>query len=387
MGIIGSGRSSVRGILAIVYIFLAMTICATSLIWDSAGGNGLLGNLDLGTADSTNVDYTSGQYYSLDGFLGRFVYQGEANNTIVVTNTGPLATGNGSGNYFFFTKTDNSGRWRRVFFVVTVKAYLHTNAEGSILGTHNTIIDNPGDSIVIPAGAGTEEYDTGDPSYTGGYNAQGIWGVGSTFKFKYPYKYIWFDMTTIRSTSNRQLRAGVYESGLLLAGDGISVHLNLTGRYQNSSGAPGSYSFVLERTAPSAIPFQELIQKTTYTNSYPVGTVRYNSVDTRARIFFASNPEGTLADFRFVSPRGSFPYHVVYSPRIPSGFATKIDSPTKIFPSTASLVPVTSPTHGETEQQYQLEGEIRIFVNPGTNMFSAPADSYSSRIYCFLTAY
>ena len=364
-----------------------MTICATSLIWDSAGGNGTLGNLDVSTADSTNVDYTSGQYYTLDGFLGRFRYQGEANNIITITNTGPFASGGNPGNYFFFTKNGDTSRWRRVFFVATIKAFLHTNTEGTILGTYNTIVDNPGDSIVIPAGAGTEEYDTGDPSYTGGYNAQGTWGLGSTFTYKYPYKYIWFDLTIIRTNFSNKLNKGLYESRVLLSGDGISMSLNLTGIHGNISEAPGSYSFVLERTAPSTIPFQELIQKTTFTNSYPVGNVRYNAVDTRARIFFASNPEGTLADFRFVSPRGSFPYHVVYSPRIPSGFATKIDSPTKVFPSTASPVPITSPTHGETEQQYQLDGEIRIFVNPGTNMFSAPADTYSSKIYCFLTAY
>ncbi|HCG62292.1 MAG TPA: hypothetical protein DIW48_01685 [Sphaerochaeta sp.] len=387
MGIIGTGRSSVRGTLAIAYVFLAMTISATSFIWDSAGGNGLLGNLDLSTADSTSVDYTTGQHYSRDGFLGRFVFQGEAGTTLTVTSTGPLATSTPSGNYFYFTKTDDTNRWRRVFFVATIKAYLHSNAEGPILGTHNTIIDNPGDSITIPAGAGAEEHNTSDPSYSGGYNTQGTWGFGSAYRYKYPYKYIWIDLTTIRTTTSRRLKNGLYELGLLLSGDGISAHLNLTGRYQNYSGAPGSYSFILERTCPPTIPFQELIENTTYTNSYPVGTVRFNSVDTRARMFFASDSQGLFTDFRFASDRGSFGYHVVYTPRIPSGYATKIDSTTKIFPSTANPVPFTSPTHGETEQQYQLEGEIRIYVDPGTTLFTAPADSYDSRIYCFLTAY
>jgi len=387
VGIFGAGRVSVRGTLVIAYVLFAMTISAASLIWDSAGGNGLLGNLDLNTTDSTSVDYTTGEHYSREGFLGRLVYQGEADRILTVTATGPAATSTSGGNYWYFTKTDDTGRWRRVFFVATIKAYLHTNAEGPILGTYNTIIDNPGDSITIPAGAGTEQYDTSAPSYTGGYNAQGTWGFGTTYRYRHPYRHIWIDLTTIRTTTSRRLRTGVYESGLLLSGNGISAHLSLTGRYQNTSGAPGSYSFILERTCPTTIPFQELIQKTTYTNSYPVGTVRFNSVDTRARISFASDSQGLFTDFRFASDRGSFDYHVVYTPQVPSGYATSIDSTGKTFASTANPVPFTSPTHGETELQYQLEGEVRIYVDPGTTPFSAPADTYDSRIYCFLTAY
>lgn len=387
MGIFGAGRVSVRGTLIIAYILFAMTISAASLIWDSAGGNGQLGNLDLSSSDSTSVDYTTGEHYSREGFLGRLIYQGDANLVLTATATGPAATSTPNGNYWYFTKTDDTSRWRRVFFVATIKAYLHTNTEGPILSTYNTIIENPGDTITIPAGAGSEQYDTNDPSYTGGYNAQGTWGFGTSYRYKYPYRYIWIDLTTIRTTTSRRLKSGEYELGMLLSGNGISAHLNLTGRYLNFSGASGSYSFVLERTCPSTIPFQELIERTTYTNSYQVGIVRFNSVDTPARVFFASDSQGLFTDFRFTSNRGSFGYHVVYTPRIPSGYATKIDSTNKIFPSSANPVPFTSPTHGETEQQYQLEGEIRIYVDPGTTLFVAPADTYNSKIYCFLTAY
>ena len=103
---------------------LSSSLGADSLLWDSAGGVGILEGIDIGVSEhnTSTSYYATGEFYTLDGFIGRMVYQGEANKGLVFFNAGPIASGGGAGNYFYFTKVGSANRWRRIFLVVTLKA-------------------------------------------------------------------------------------------------------------------------------------------------------------------------------------------------------------------------------------------------------------------------
>ena len=143
---------------------------------------------------------------------------------------------------------------------------------------------------------------------------------------------------------------------------------------------------------PKSFLFTSWAQKTTLSNSCLAGYLRYNSTNNPARVLFCIKPNGELRPyFRFTAAingiERSFPYHVVYDPINPSGGAASITSATATFPSTSSKVTVTSPIHNETEGQYVIYGEIRIYVDPELTMSAIPSSIYSSDIYCFLTSY
>lgn len=378
-----------RLVTAFVLCLLSMhPLSAVFFQWDPAGGVGRLDMLDIGTNDSTTTNYTSGEYYSNDGFLGRFSYQGEANNTITVTNGGPTATGGGaSTSSFYYTNVSSTNRWRRVFLVATVKAYKHVGGEFGRIIANNILLNGPGASLTIPAGAGTEQVNPTSPDYSGGYNANGQWGSGATYIYKYPYRYIWIDLTVIRTTNTNSLNNAAYECVLLLSGQGISMALNLSGYRGSTSYGEDTYSFSVERTCPDTIPFSELMFMDSSSNSLPVALVKYNSTEVRARVYFASNAAGTATDFRFTNGSRFFYYTVMFQPITPTGTAQAISSTSIRFPTTASTVTFTSPTHGETISQYILTGQLRIFISPTLKNSIPPAALYTSTIYCFITSY
>jgi len=323
----------------------SVPILSNSLTWDSGRGVGELENLNMASADTNTSTsyYSTGEHYGLPGFLGRFVYQGTAGNTLSFVNNGPVATrGSASPNSFYFTKTNDTSRWRKVFFVATAKGLTHGESGLRILP--NVIIDSNGDTLTLPAGAGTEQVDPFAAGYSGGYVSQ-----------------------------------------LLIQGSGLSMGLTLAGYIQNTGSQPDSYAFELERVCPDIIPFDELVIKNSYLDSYKVGNVRFYSVDTPASVYLASDAAGTATDFRFDSPRGSFAYYVVYDAITPAANAVSVSSVASRFSSTSSPVTFTSPLYSnETELRYILNGEVRIFVFSDLQNLPLPADSYSSKIYVFL---
>lgn len=382
------------GIYMVACVLFTTSLHANSLLWDSAGGNGQLDVLSLSNPDSPSdpasylYDY---RHYEKDGFLGRFVYQGEADVLLTFMQSEPFATGSGASvNYFYYTKDNDTRRWRRVFLVATVKALLHNGSERSgQLVEPNVIIDNPGDSLLIPAGAGSEMVDPSASDYSGGYDAAGIFGNGPSYIYRFPYAYIWIDLTVIRTNSasgiNNPGRGG-YGMNLRIAGNGIAMNLSLTGNHARPAEEGVSYSFELDRTCPEVIPFNELVVKNTFDDSYQVGYVRYFSINSPAKVFFAADSSMSSVDFRFTSSRGSFPYMVVFVPIIPAGNPSSITTINNRFLSTVTPESFASPIHGETQDRYILKGEVRIYVSAGLKNLPLPADSYSSKIYVFLVS-
>lgn len=389
----GKWFSSNLYVMMLCIMSILSPLYGASLEWDSAGMNGLLDNLDIGTNDTNDnpVYYQDGQHYDLDGFLGRFVYQGPANNTLTFTNSGPVASGPGTNsNAFYYTKDNNTARWRRVFLVGTMKGWYHSGGSTSEpIGTSNTIITSQGDTLVIPVGAGPEQVSPSDPGYSGGYDASGTWGNGPAYVYAYPYAYIWIDLTVVRTRDSSGFKRndrGGYQSKLMVRGDDVALQLMLTGYYSTASAQGDSYAFELERACPETIPFEELLACTTAADSYLVGYVRYYSVDTLAKIYFAADELGSSVDFRFSSDRGSFPYSVVYNPIEPQGSLVPINSINNRIWSTTSPIPYYSPIYGEQQDRYVLHGEIRIHVSSGLQSLPLPADAYSSKIYVFLVS-
>lgn len=383
-------RNKILGIIILLLCTISALSAAYRFEWDAAGGVGNLNNLDVDEEDEDPdpkpKKYENGEWYSKPGFLGRFVYTGEGGNELVFTNIGPVASrAGGNSNKFHYTQVGHADRWRRVFLVATIIGRTHDGAR--VLVTPNTILEKHGDILSMPQeGAGIEEYNTSDLAYTGGYNSQGVFGTGVAFKYVYPYQYYWIDLTVIRMDKDRDLEDGAYESHIGINGTGVSMALSLGG-YVDSPSRIESYAFSVERVAPDIIPFEELKEKKTLSSSYLVGYLRYNSVDKRAKIYFASDSSGTATNFQFKSGTNSFPYKVAFKSNIPSISLAEIISVNTKFSTTYNKVSAISPVYGETQDQYVLNGEIRIFVGTGLTYFTMPPATYSSTIYCFVDAW
>ncbi|NCB01756.1 MAG: hypothetical protein EOM67_06265 [Spirochaetia bacterium] len=162
---------------------MVSSIYSASLIWDPAGTIGLLHGLDITNPES---DYDPANYindyghYNLEGFLGRFTYQGEGGVVLSFKVEAPYPNNNNA-NYFNFTKIDKRNRYRRVFFVTTVKGEKHNDDSGPILINDNVVIINTGDTFTIPTGAGSQLLDSPSSPTNLGYNLNSEQGYGSTF--------------------------------------------------------------------------------------------------------------------------------------------------------------------------------------------------------------
>jgi len=351
----------------VIIILLLCTITTLSAAykfeWDAAGGAGNLNNLYVDDEDEdpdpTPRRYLKGEWYNKPGYLGRFIYTGEGNNSLIFTNIGPVPEKAGkNSDKFHYTQVGHADRWRRVFFVATIIGRKHDGSRNLIFPDNNTILEKDGDVLTMPPnGAGPEQYDTSDPTYTGGFNDQGVSGTGAAFKYIYPYQYYWIDLTVIRMDKDRDLENGAYESYIGINGTGVSMTLSLGG-YVDSSTRIESYAFSVERVAPDIIPFEELMQKKTLNSSYLVGYLHYNSVDKRAKIYFASDSSGTVTNFKFNSGTNNFPYKVGFKSNIPAMSLTEIASTSTKFSTTSNKIPAISPVYGEEQDQYVLYGEI-----------------------------
>lgn len=393
MNMLLRAKSKLIAFLIILLISIPTLFAANSWQWDAAGGAGSLNNLDLEDEDEDPDPkpnkYKNGEWWSKPGFLGRFVYTGEGDNELTFTNIGPVPTSaGGNSDKFHYTRVGHTDNWRRVFLVATIIGRTHDGTRVPL--SPNTILERSGDILTIPDGAGNETYPVGDPNFGKGYNGQGELYSGSAsdpdYNWVYPYQLYWVDITVIRMDKDRDLEDGRYESQIGINGNGVSMALSLGG-YVDSSQRIESYSFNVDRVSPDIIPFGELLQKKTLNNSYLVGYLRYNSVDKRANIYFASDHSGNFTNFMFQSGVNSFPYKVGFKSNTPPGSLTEITSTNTKFPTTSTKVPVVSPVFGETQNQYVLNGEIRIFVGTELTLYSMPADSYTSTIYCFVDAW
>jgi len=100
------------------------------------------------------------------------------------------------------------------FFIVTrAKDLRHSppNTQHDFLTIHAVVIA-PGQSIDIPYGAGDETVQVGES----GYNAQGQsreFDGSNGYQYLYPYRYIWIDLTIIRTSNYQKLKwSDTYES-------------------------------------------------------------------------------------------------------------------------------------------------------------------------------
>ena len=264
-----------------------------------------------------------------------------------------------------------------------MKGELHTGSEGGVLITNNLIIVNPGQTITIPYGAGSEEFVSSPTDL--GYNSNAQQGWGPSYMYRYPYKYLWIDITVIRDTeTSSNFNNGEYRSNLVITGEGISTQLQLSG-YKGKERDGTSYLFSVERTSPQFIPFSTLVGYNDKNNTFPVGYVAYQSEVNSAKISFHSDSDGDEVDFKF-SKGSSDPinYVVVYSGDTPSTTNTPILNKNQNFQTT--LTTFQSPTHGEIVDQYVLKGSLSIYVAGNLNSASFNAGTYSSIIYVSVDA-
>ena len=380
--------------IAILALFLCSPIGAEVFYHDLSTGN--LTTWDLEEAGDYDIYYssintlaTSTEYYPYPGFLGRLIYQGDA-NTLTVFNAGPVATSNNG--MFYFTGDGTTNRWREFVLAIRVKGLTHAGGTSDYVGV-NYVISSPGQNFPI-ASAGTGTVAVGEL----GYNSSGAGPIVRTatngYQYKYRFAYIWIDVTLMRTNRTRNYGGTVkdyFHTYIQFTGAGVDTVFSKAGVKKSPSGtAPLSNAFSVARSAPQFIPFSELLTKTTMATSYLAGYVSYVDSDARARVYFASNSAGTATDFRFKATIGgterSFPYYVAYVPVQPSGTTRTINSTTITFPSTSSTVSVYSPISGYNDV-YVINGELRIFVQAGLTQYSIPSETYSSNIYCFLTTY
>lgn len=128
-------------IIYLIILYTCVLIFPLSAIlfqWD--GTEGQLGNLDIWNDGVPDTIFPSDNRL-MDGYVGRFVYQGEANKIITITSGGLTPSMGASPEYFYYTKIDNLTYWRRVNFVVTMKPLLHNDSEGAVIGSVNTVLE------------------------------------------------------------------------------------------------------------------------------------------------------------------------------------------------------------------------------------------------------
>jgi len=293
--------------IVISLILILAPLTANVLVYESASG--ILTKLNVGERKtSTNPiarinqlhKYLTGEYWELDGFLGRLVYTGEPIE-LTFTNAGPIAEGDGTSTpRFYYTYSGYSflgfefpqpDVYREVVFITRVKGLLQDGeTQDDYIGS-NAIIEYPSDILSITRGAGRETVEIGE-------------------------------------SANQRY----FESILRINGEGVSSILSLEGSYTSDSYLfmrdPASYSFGIERVAPDYIPFEELKTKTTLTNSYLAGYVHLNSTDVSGKVSFHSNFDCSETTFLFagVNPAESFGYTVVFEPVI----CNNVSGPTSI---------------------------------------------------------
>ncbi len=379
------------------------TLFSSELTFDMASGN--MSGFDIGTNDS---DYdpdnypSKGEVWTYDGFVGRLNYRG-APARMTITNSGPIRTSSPNSRFYFTDTTNGSNpdHYREFFIVARAKGRYHGGGSHDF-NSQNFVIESSGDSFIINSGAGSEQAEVGEIGYntSGG---SGTYNGSNGYSYKYPYSYIWIDMTLIRTNQNLLSQTtgpwwwprttyfyGYYETAFTVttqniqdSAPGVHYTLQLSAQYNRSgSGNLWEYYFGIENLLPPTFPFSNLATRNSSSNALTVGKVRYYSTNDTASLKLASNAAGTQTNFLLSTPgTSSFPYSVVYVPTRGQAplVATTISSSTEPFNSINTTV--GSPIGGTTTGNF-IEGEVRIFVAPNLLPLSG---TYTSNIYCILT--
>ena len=371
--------------LLVLLLSRALPIFSAELTYDMATGKITGFNLAYPDNPDTPSSYeNSTEVWMKDGFVGRLNYRGEP-TTLTFSNSGDIATGT-TNSRFYFTY-DTSGvikldRWREFFLVTRVKGLYHNGNQHDFSGI-NTVVANDGDPVVIFQGAGPELVAPGQS----GYNISGASGTydgSNTFIYKYKYQYIWVDVTVILTSQKKNLNKGYYKTQFTASSTtGVNYTMLLIGERDPRSNQtqPSAFYYGVESVIANPFPYADLISKNTLGNSLLVGRLRYFSLDDSATVRFSSDAGGTSSTFTLQSAGAtSVPYNLVFNPTAPSASAVQITSSSTTF--TSAELPTISPIDGSSTYGNVLEGELRIFIAPGTYPLSG---TYTSTIYCILT--
>ncbi|HOE89673.1 MAG: hypothetical protein BWY50_01628 [Spirochaetes bacterium ADurb.Bin315] len=358
---------------------------SASLSYDPVTGK-LIG-FDVGVTDSpsnpTAYDGKQNEVWEKPGFIGRVAYTGPP-TTLTFTNTGPVATGTQE-NRFYFTHLSNQGSWKEFFLVVRSKGITHSGTRIDYSEV-NKVVEHPLDTITMPYGAGFEEVESGEEGYNI-FGTKGTYNGFNGYKYKYPYKYVWMDVTLIRTSNSLSLIPdSFYESNITVtATNGASLTLVLSGEYGDPTGySPSFYSFGVTKTVTDPFPISDLTGRKTPSQALKVGVVTYTSDNTAANIRFAANAAGTSEVFLFTNENNNnirFRYYLAFQATKPNRPLETV-TPAKQFPTAVQTVysPIDYPYRTYTWNY--LEGDLKIYlpdqVNPASGI-------YTSTVYCFVT--
>jgi len=364
-------------------LFSMISLYSDSLSYDMATGT--LDDFNVNTRDNPRNphQYKNGtEVWTKSGFVGRVVYTGPP-TTLSFTNTGPDATGT-SNSRFYFTSLSSTAHWSEFFLVLRAKGLRHDNVQHDFSGI-NTVVEHPEETITILHGGGLEEVAVGEE----GYNVDGAkdeYDGSNGYKYQYPYKYIWVDVTLIRpqilSHNYWYLNTGYYESEITVtAQSGISHILRLSGIHRSASGDPPPfYSFGVTKTIDDPFPFSELEGRMTTTQALKVAEVSYTSSNTAATIHFAANAAGTSDPFSFHCEGSSFPYYLAFKATNPNRSVEQV-APGQTFAT--EIKPVQSPIDLTFLDMHVLVGDLKIYLP--ANQVNPAEGVYTATVYCFVT--
>ncbi|MBN2858709.1 MAG: hypothetical protein JXK93_00430 [Sphaerochaetaceae bacterium] len=394
----------------VIFLLVLLTLgtgFANSLVYETGTGSLIGFRLDQNhSSNNPEVSPSSIPYYmyvnnlsNTAGHLGVYVYQGDP-VTLTVSQLSPIPTDISDPRFFFtrigFYGEQDGSSWKEYFLAFRMYGQRHDLSSEDLLGM-NILVEESGDQVTITQGSGTETVAVNEQ----GYDESGVLGTydGSNgFIYRYPYRYIYLEVTAVRTTREYALGSlfveYYYSSTIQITGNGVSNSLSYEGEVRSlgwwTGTNPDSFSFGIERVAPEYIPFTDLINKTTLSNSYLAGYVSYNSPDTSGTVGFYSDSGGTGTDFTFYSTVSgipvTIPYHVIFDPVI-SG---NTSSPSIVSQANNSFSTeyrkVSSVINNSQNRENILTGDIRIILNPGLSAVSFPAATYSSTIYAIFTA-
>ncbi len=377
-------------VLCLILAFPFFLFSAT-LTYDTGSGSlaGLIidDGIEYFAGDSALQTYN---YSTSWGYLGRFLYEGGP-TTLTVSTLHPSPSTVNNGRFYYFYIDNKSaidyGRWKEA--VLLFRLYgLDRNGDTIDIDGSNTVIAAPGDTVSITVGAGDAPVIVGEDGYDSSGNF-GTYNGTNGFQYRYEYTTLWFDVTVVKTPYENSIKKGYYSSSIYLSGDGVSSDVYIEGQtYSTNPSSPSlgtgvySFNFNIERMAPEFIPFTDLINKTTLSNSYLAGILTFNSSDVSGSVSFSSESSSINTAFKFVSTVAgttvSIPYHVVFDPVI-SGNAT---APTLV----TDLLDTNTFMTDSTSEANILTGDVRIYLDSGLSSISFPAATYSSTIYAIFTS-
>ncbi len=374
-------------------LVLSNALNADILIYEQTSDRGWMDGLGMSPRTQTdspsqpNQYKNSNEYYTKPGFFGRLVYQGGP-ATFTVSNIGPEANGT-QDNRFYFTLNDrgtaSKNHWREFFIVVRAKGYDQSGGTTPhFVHSQNAVIENNNGTFSIDVGAGEEEAEIGCIGYNTNRQS-GLYDGSNQYRYKYPYRVIWFDMTIIRTNESRNISilaggAGFYETHFSITSNtGLTSTVHLGGKYSpTGSRAFDVYQLTIEQVYHSPIPFNLISERTSVATALEIATIRYVSDSDKARVIISSDALGNSTDFAFTGDGGkSFDFKLAFQPTLPVGSIQPITPTEKSFSTTPTKEPVGSLV-GSTFKAYRLEGVIKLYIEEDTVPMPG---RYSSTIY------